>query len=94
MNRSTKKKMTALDAVWVSANTSYRNGPTREEIKQILQSGMLPERYVSHINYILTETPRSIVESAALEATGDPAMVLANIKKLENALEPYCRPTA
>lgn len=78
-----RKKMTPLTAVWVSANTSYKNGPTIEDVKQMFASGELVPQFAVHINHILTEAPMSVIVSAALEAAGDPALALANIKKLE-----------
>lgn len=81
--------MTYLDAACVSANVSYKNGPYLDETTEILRTGILPRQFFVHINHILTETPRTIIESAAIEATGDQTMALENIKKLEDALAAF-----
>jgi antitoxin component of MazEF toxin-antitoxin module len=77
-----KKKPMALDAAWVSANVSYKNGPSVDEMGQILASGKVPIKYVVHVNHLLTEMPRKLLEAAALEATSDPAMAMKNLQKI------------
>jgi antitoxin component of MazEF toxin-antitoxin module len=77
-----KRKPTALDAAWVSANVSYKNGPSIDEIGRILASGKVPIKYVVHINHLLTEMPRKLLEAAAFEATSDPVMAMKKLQKI------------
>lgn len=75
-----------MDAVWISANVSYKYGPSPDDVKEIFCSGILPSKFKVHINHVLTEMPRTLVESAARETTGDPALALAIIRKLEESI--------
>lgn len=77
-----RKRATALDAAWVSANVSYKDGPSIAEIREILSLGTVPGEYLVHINHILTEMPRNLLEAAALEASGNPAAAIRNLKKI------------
>lgn len=77
-----KRKPMALDAAWVSANVSYKNGPSVDEIGQILASGKVPKKYVVHVNHLLTEMPRKMLEAATLEATSDPMVAMKNLQKI------------
>jgi antitoxin component of MazEF toxin-antitoxin module len=77
-----RRRATALDAAWVSANVSYKEGPSIAEMREILSLGIVPGEYRVHVNHILTEMPRKLLEAAALEASGSPATALRNLKKI------------
>ena len=77
-----KKKPMAIDAAWVTANVSYKNGPSVDEIKHILTSAKVPSKYVVHINHLLTEMPRKLLEAATVDAVGNPVTAMKNLEKI------------
>ena len=83
----TNARMTAMDAVTVAANVSYRAGPTRAELEKIFLSGELPPQFIAHMHRVLTEMPWRIIEDAAKQISDDPAKVIAGLKKMGEDLE-------
>jgi hypothetical protein len=78
-----RKRMSAIEAAQVSANVSYKDGPSTDEIREILASRVCPDKFRVHINHILTEMPHKMLLAAAIDATGDPAVARENMDRLQ-----------
>lgn len=87
------KKSPALKMAAQTASTNYKNTLTSDALKEILQSGVVPDDFKPHMMTLLEETPLPLVVSAIREAaleTDTPAKtVMKHVSTMAKALHTH-----
>jgi len=79
-----KKKMSAIEALAVSASVSYAHPPSTKDIERMIVSGRISKEYLPHMAHILNEAPSSLWVEAARQL-GEPKIV-TNVVRLREAV--------
>jgi transcriptional regulator with XRE-family HTH domain len=79
--KTRKKKSSALKIAAQTASTSYRKILTPDGLKNILQSGVIPDDFKPHVMTLLDEAPLPLVVRAIYEAAAETHAPAKNILK-------------
>lgn len=83
----------ALETAARSVSTSYRKALPPAKLREILQSGTVPDEYQPHLMTLLDETPLPLVVKAMEETSHasrvSPRKVVRNVTKLADQLHSY-----
>jgi hypothetical protein len=89
-NTQARRKKRGLWMAAKMASVSYKHKLSPETLEQILTSGTVSPLFEANLNYLLDETPVSIVvmavEETALNANLPPKLIWRNVVKLAKSL--------